>query len=211
MRDDQGRVVIDANSGLPKITNGITALVGNYNPDWLGGIRNAFYYKDLSVSFLVDIRQGGQNVSFTNAILYSDGTTEETLQGRDGGLIFGQNFFENETAVLEDGSANNVSFTSENFWRNFGGRNAPVGEAFVVDASNVRLRELVIGYRLPIEAGVVNSVRLSLVGRNLFFISNKAGNLDPEVFAGTGKGTIGTEQFAPPTQRSIGGSISVDF
>lgn len=211
LRDDQGRVVIDANSGLPKITNGITALVGNYNPDWLGGIRNAFYYKDLSVSFLVDIRQGGQNVSFTNAILYSDGTTEETLQGRDGGLIFGQNFFENETAVLEDGSANNVSFTSENFWRNFGGRNAPVGEAFVVDASNVRLRELVIGYRLPIEAGVVNSVRLSLVGRNLFFISNKAGNLDPEVFAGTGKGTIGTEQFAPPTQRSIGGSISVDF
>ena len=186
-------------------------MIGNFNPDWLGGIRNAFYYKDLSASFLVDIRQGGKTVSFTNAIMYADGLTEETLPGREGGLIFGQNFFENETAVLPDGSPNNLSFTSEAFWRNFGGRNAPVGEAFVVDASNVRLREVVIGYRLPINNGPLSSLRLSVVGRNLFFITNKAGNLDPEVIVGSSKGEVGTEAFAPPTQRSLGGSISLDF
>lgn len=210
-RDDQGRVVINSTTGLPNVTNGITALIGNFNPDWMGGIRNAFYYKDLSVSFLVDIRQGGKTVSFSNAIMYSDGLTEETLDGREGGLIFGQNFFEGETAVLEDGTPNNVSFDSETFWRNFGGRNAPVGEAFVVDASNVRLREFVIGYRLPFDNGPLSSLRLSVVGRNLFFFSNKAGNLDPEVIVNAGKGEVGTEAFAPPTQRSLGGSISLDF
>ncbi|HTI11319.1 MAG TPA: SusC/RagA family TonB-linked outer membrane protein, partial [Puia sp.] len=34
--------------------------IGNVNPDWIGGITNTFRYKDFSLSFLIDVRQGGK-------------------------------------------------------------------------------------------------------------------------------------------------------
>ena len=87
-----------------------------------------------------------------------------------------------------------------------GGRNAPTGEAFVRDASNVRLREMVLGYRLP-----KYKARISLVGRNLFFFSNKAKYVDPELTVGTGNNVDGQEAFSLPTTRSIGWSLEIDF
>ncbi|MEZ4825524.1 MAG: SusC/RagA family TonB-linked outer membrane protein [Bacteroidia bacterium] len=209
-KDDQGRVIIGSN-GLPVVTSGLTELVANYNPNWLGGIRNEFTWKNLTVSFLVDMRFGGSVTSLTNAILYADGLTEQTLDGREGGLVFGQNFFEEYEAVKEDGTPNDIQITSEQFWVNFGGRNAPVGEAFSYDATNIRMRELVLGYRIPVNAGGLNTVSVSVVGRNLFFFYNAAGDIDPEVLVGTGTASEGFSSFAPPTMRSIGGSISLDF
>ena len=209
-RDDQNRVLIGDN-GLPLISNGLTVPVANFNPDWLGGIRNQINWKDLSVSFLIDIRQGGSTASLTDAIVFGDGLTEETVQGREGGLIFGENFFADETAVKEDGSPNTTSFDAESFWRLVGGRNAPVGEVFARDASNMRLRELVIGYKLPIQNEVIKGARVSLVGRNLFFFYNRAETLDPESIVGTSKQAEGFESFAPPTTRSFGVNLKLDF
>jgi hypothetical protein len=34
-------------------------VIGNINPDWIGGINNTFRYKDLTLSFLIDVRKGG--------------------------------------------------------------------------------------------------------------------------------------------------------
>lgn len=210
-KDDQGRVIVGDN-GLPLVTNGLTELVANYNPDWLGGVRNELNYNNINLSFVVDIRAGGSVTSLTNAILYADGLTQQTIPGRDGGLVFGQDgFFDEYTAVTENGEPNNISITSEDFWRNFGGRNAPVGEAFSYDATNVRMRELVFGYRLPINNAGVKAITLSVVGRNLFFFYNAAGDIDPEVLVGTGKLAEGFQSFGPPTTRSIGGSLKIDF
>ena len=98
-RDEQGRVIVEAD-GLPRITSGLDAKVANFNPDWLGGVRNSFSYKNLNFSFLIDIRQGGTVASFTNAIMWADGATEATLAGREGGLIFGENVFANGNCSL---------------------------------------------------------------------------------------------------------------
>ncbi len=213
-RDEQGRVLV-GDDGIPKVTSGLDVQVGNFNPDWMGGIRNSFTYKNLNLSFLIDIRQGGTIVNNTNAIMFADGQTEETLIGRGGGLIFGDNFFPGEIAVQENGgAANTVGTNAEKMWSALGGRNAPVGEAFTSDASNVRLRELILGYSVPqsiIDHTGLNSVKLSLVGRNLFFFSNKAGNVDPEVFASTATNRQGLQQFGPPTQREIGLNIKFGF
>ena len=215
LRDDQGRVRIGAD-GLPMITSGLVARVANYNPDWLGGVRNSFTFKGLSFNFLIDIRKGGSISSLTNAIIYADGITEETLEGREGGLIFGENFFEDETAVLDaDGTTpNNIPITAEQFWVKVGGRNAPVGEVFTVDASNVRLREAVLGYTLPaslISGSPFRRISFSLVGRNLFFFSNSAKNIDPDVTVGTGKEAAGFDSFGPPTSRSYGFNLNLGF
>ena len=216
-RDDQGRVIVGAN-GVPLITTDYSVKVANFNPDWLGGIRNSFAYKNFNLSFLIDIRQGGSVLSFTNAILNADGATAETLVGRDGTAIFGQNVFGHETAVKEDGTPNDIQVSAQELWQNLGGRNTPVGEAFVRDASNVRLRELVFGYSLPsstLEKLPFESVSFSIVGRNLFFLSNKAGDLDPEVNTGirtrSGNETDGLASFAPPTSRSFGFNVKLGF
>lgn len=222
LRDSQGRVLIDAATGLPRVTPGFTVKVANYNPDWLGGIHNAFTYKNFSFSFLIDIRKGGSISSLGNAIIYADGLTEETLEGREGGLVFGENFYENETAVIGDGTeaegtalpANDIPITAQAFWLKVGGRNAPVGEMFTVDASNVRFREAVLGYSLPSSVlgnSPFRKVSISFVGRNLFFISNKAKNIDPDVTVGTGTAAWGYDAFGPPTARSYGFNLNLGF
>ncbi len=209
-RDEQGRVIVDSN-GLPEVTSGKTVKVANFNPDWAGGISNTLSYKNITLNFLIDHRQGGSYGSSTDGVLYGDGVAQETVEGREGGLIFGQNLFPNETAVLEDGSPNNIAITAQDFWRSVGGRNTPVGEAFIRDATNTRLRELTLGYSLPesiLEKLHLSALELSLVGRNLFFIYIK-GNWDPEILPSTRTSAEGFQAYVPPSQRSLGFNIRI--
>ncbi|WKX75639.1 TonB-dependent receptor [Zobellia laminariae] len=212
-RDDQNRVIVNAD-GTPSVTDGKSVLIGNYNPDWLGGISNSFRYKNLSLSFLIDIRQGGVIGSLTNAILASDGALDVTTIGRDGTLVFGDNVFGDLEVVKADGTANDIQTDAETFWASIGGRNAPVGEAFVEDASNIRMREITLGYSLPsslIDRTPFRNIKLTLVGRNLFFFSNSA-SVDPEVIVDpTLTSADGYESFSPPSTRSLGLNLKFGF
>ena len=218
-RDDQGNVLVDA-SGLPLVTPGKTVKVANFQPDWLSGINNTFKYKDFSLRALIDIRQGGQVAVFTEAILADAGLLDYTAQGRDGSLVFGENVYGELNAVLadEDGNptstTNNIEVEAEALWGRLGGRNAPVGEAFIRDASNIRLREVVLGYSLP--DGITSrlpfrSASVSLVGRNLFFFSNKTEYFDPEAVQSVDNNAEGLNSFSPPTTRSYGVSLNFGF
>ncbi len=212
-RDDQGRVII-ASNGLPRATSGSTVNLGNFNPDWQGGISSTISYRNFSASFLIDHRQGGVIATMTNAILSEYGQLEQTLEGREGGLVFGENFFAHETAVLEDGTNNNIEIDAESFWKTVGGEAAPVGEVFTDDATNTRLREVTIGYSLPqslIGQLGLTGVKVSLVGRNLFFIYKASENMEPDMTVGTGPGSQGFQNFAPPTMRSVGANLKIDF
>ena len=213
LRDSLGRVIIGTN-GVPKITPGRTVRIANFNPDWTGGITNSIAYKNFSLSFLIEHRQGGSIVSMTKAILDGSGLTQRTLEGRDGGLIFGQNFFSNEVAVKANGLPNDIPINAETFWLGVGGRNAPVGEVFVSKATNTRLRELTIGYSLPkklLTSLHVSNMKISLVGRNLFYIYRVSPDLDADLLQGTTPDSEGFQSFAPPTTRSLGINLKIDF
>lgn len=210
LRDDQNRVIVDAN-GMPRITAGRTVRIANFNPDWTGGISTSFAYKNFSLSALIEHRQGGELVSMTNAMLFAQGLTEQTLVGRDGGLVFGRDVFKNETAVLEDGTPNNIAIDAETFWTGIGGRNTPVGEAFVESATNTRLRELTVGYSIPIKSQRISSIQVSLVGRNLFFLHRASDSIEPDLMQGVSPDSEGFQAFPPPTTRSYGLNLRVDF
>lgn len=212
-RDADGNVLVGAN-GIPLITSGRTVRIANFNPDWTAGLSSSFSYKDFSLSFLIDHRQGGSLVSMTDAILYGDGMVDGTIVGRDGTLVFGENVFTNENAVQADGSHNNLATRAETFWTTVGGRNTPVGEAFVSDATNTRLRELTLGYSFPKSIWgrwPISGIKLSLVGRNLFFLHRAAKSIDPDYMQGTGPDSEGFQSFAPPTTRSFGLNLKIDF
>jgi TonB-linked SusC/RagA family outer membrane protein len=210
LRNDQGRVLVNGTTGLPLVSDGQTEYGGTYNPDWLGGITNTFTYKDFDLNFAIDFRQGGVIYSFTEANLASDGFSDYTLDGRDGFVVDG-------VVQTKDGSGNVISetenttaTTSEAYWQSLGGRNTPTGEPFCYDASNSRLRQAAIGYTHKFTNSPVNAVRISFEGRNLFFLYNKAGRLDPNLSSGN-TNVQGVEGFGLPSTRSFGMNLRVTF
>jgi len=85
---------------------------------------------------------------------------------------------------------------------------------YVLDATNVRLRELSIGYSLPgkwLNKTKISRVNISLVGRNLFFFYNAAIDIDPE--SGYSAGSYGNafEMNAMPATRSYGFNLTLNF
>lgn len=213
LRDSLGRVIVNTN-GLPQVTNSQSFNVGSYTPDWTGDISSTFNYKSWSLSFVISHRQGGIVESFTQASLDYLGLSKNTLQGRDGGLIFGQNIFKQYTAVTPDGKPNSIPITAQQLWTDVGNISLPVGEVYAQNATYTRLRELIIGYTLPqtfVNRLHLSSVGVSLVGRNLFFISRATPGLDPDMMAGTGMSDMGFSSYPPPTTRSFGANLNIGF
>lgn len=203
-RNASRQILVDA-TGLPRITAGKTVFMGNSRPDWTGGLNNRISYKSFVLSFLISARMGGFVSSFTNAVIYADGVTEKTLEGRASYIVDG---------VTDAGAKNTVATTAEKYWVKVGGRNTPAGEVFTYDASNIRLRELVFSYNLPnrmIRSLPFQSGSVSLVGRNLFFLMNKAEGFDPELTAGAQNTTVGLESFSLPSTRTIGINLNLSF
>lgn len=203
-RDASGRVIVGVN-GLPLITPGTTVDIGNSRPDWTGGISNTFNYKRFSFNALITARVGGNVSSFTNAIIYSDGQVTETLAGRSAYVYPG---------VTATGAPNTVATTAESYWKFVGGRNTPVGEVWSYSATNVRLREASLSYALPknlFKKAPFQAASVALVGRNLFFIVNKAKGFDPESTAGATNTSVGQEGFSLPATRQIGLNLNLSF
>ena len=72
-----GRYVIDEATGLYATTKVTTNVIGNREPDLLGGLNNNFRYKNLNFSFLFDIRKGGDIYNGTEYYLTSMGLSHE--------------------------------------------------------------------------------------------------------------------------------------
>ena len=203
-RNASGAIIVGA-TGLPLVTSTPSVDMGNSRADWNGGFTNTFNYKSFSLSALVTARVGGNVSSFTNAIIAFDGITTNTLAGRDSYLVPGVN---------AAGAPNTVTTTGEAYWKFVGGRNSPLGEVWSYSATNVRLREASLTYRLPktlFKKAPFQAASVSLTGRNLFFIVNKAPGFDPESTAGSTNTSVGQEGFSLPSTRQIGLNLNLSF
>ena len=186
--------------GIP-IASDANVLLGNAQPDWLGGWSNTFTYKDFSLSFLIDARMGGQIYSQTSAEMDANGVSARSLQYRESGVVVaGVN-------VATEG-VNTESISGQEYWTAMSG----ISENYIYDQDNIRLRELAIGYKIPVGSKFgLQSATVQLVGRNLFFLMNKADDIDPEAMFGTSIGVQGLSHNAMPTLRSIGLNLNLTF
>ena len=190
---------VDAN-GAP-IASDVDVYLGNAQPEWLGGWSNSISYKDFNLSFLIDARIGGKIYSQTSADLDEAGASARSLQYRESGVVL-------EGINTETGSANTVNISGQDYWTAM----SNISENYLYDQDNVRLRELSIGYRIPgVESIGLDSANLQLVGRNLFFFSKEAEDIDPEVMLGTSLGIQGMSHNQMPTMRSIGLNLTLNF
>jgi TonB-linked SusC/RagA family outer membrane protein len=210
-RDAYGNVIMYFN-GIPEVNWSVKC--ANFNPDWIGGISNNLTWKNFNFSTLIDIRWGGTYISGTEIICAGNGVLDYTTIGREGNLLFGRDVFKGEKGVTEYGEVNTVTTNAQNFWQSVGGEGAPIGEAFVRDATNIRMREMILGYNLPkalFSRSPFTAARVSLVGRNLFFLLNKAEQTDPEILTSSDNTAEGIEALAMPTTCTFGISLVFDF
>ena len=197
--DDNGNHLVNA-EGIP-IASTPDNLLGNAQPDWLGGWTNSFTYGDFSLRLQIDARIGGQIYAQTSASLDGAGASERSLLYRESGVTL-------DAINTGTNATNTAAITGQQYW----GAMSGIAEGYIYDQDNIRLRELAIGYRLPkMESVGIQGGSVQLIGRNLFFLSKSADDIDPEVMLGTTLGSQGFESFNMPTLRSIGVNLTLDF
>ncbi|MEM7038387.1 MAG: TonB-dependent receptor, partial [Bacteroidota bacterium] len=234
-RDEAGNPLVNA-EGL-YIKDGFQVL-GNTQPDFLAGITNKVRYKNFSLSFLVDIRKGGEMYAATNmyGMGYS-GNFVETLEGREawyaseearneagmqphewtatGGFLAEGVYADGTMLDGADvsGQQNGTYMNPETYWAQFSNWGDELHEPHVYDAGFVKLREVMLSYSLP--KRVASSIRaqriqLAFVGRNLWVIHKNVPNIDPESYYSNSNGQ-GIEYGSYPTTRSLGVDIKIDW
>jgi TonB-linked SusC/RagA family outer membrane protein len=206
-RDSQGRIVHETSRGypVPVIVNNRKILGFGVPPQQIG-IGASFRYKDFNAGFLIEGKSGGQIYSGTNNRLIGYGLHKMTVPagGREAGMV--------PDGVLEDGSVITTSLDyaqQQAYW----GRYNDAAEAGIRDSDYMRLRQLSIGYNIPsdaLEGTFIQSASVSLIGKNLFFLSNDVENVDPES-AYNSNNSQGLEFSGMPVPRTIGFNVNLKF
>lgn len=214
--NEQGQKLIGANGYYVQSATS-NEIIGNVNPDWIGGITNTLKYKDLALSFLIDTRQGGDVFSLDMYYGLATGILPETAGTNDKGNPVRSPIADGGGVILPgvkqaDGKPNDIRVSAVNYGV-YGYRRNPAA-AFVYDASYVKLREVSLTYSLP--KGVVSKIHpikgidFSLIGRNLWIIHKNLPYADPE--EGMSSGNVqGYQTGAYPTARTFGFNAKVRF
>ena len=173
--------------------------LGTAQPDFLAGWINTFRYGNYTLSFQIDGRFGGQFYSNTSRNLDVAGVSERSLQYRESGVTL-------DGINSATGAPNTEAITGQEYWGSLAVQN------YIYDQDNIRLRELSIGYQIPnTQSYGIQSASLQLVGRNLFFFSKDAPDVDPEMTLGTAIGAQGFNLNNLPSTRSLGVNLTLNF
>lgn len=212
--DEAGNKVVGANGQYLLSDN--DEIIGNFNPDWTGGLRNMFRYKNLALSFLIDVQKGGDVFSLDTWYGYATGLYANTAFINDLGNPVRNTLADGGGVILpgvkEDGSPNDIRVGAHNYGNPWGYIRTP-NKAHVYDASFVKLRNVTLSYDLPenlIQNTFIKKFTISAIGRNLWIIHKNVPYSDPE--AGLSAGNIqGYQSGAYPAIREIGASVKIEF
>ncbi len=211
LRDDNGNIVIDddpnsGNYGL-QIADPDLKVIGDPTPDFTMGFNNTFTYKNWSLNFLLEWKEGGEMWNGTEWALSFFGRSEIT-ENRGEQLVI-------EGVKQSDGSPNDIVATIDQYYYQSSGLSGfgSVDEAFIQDTSWLRLRTLNLSYDLTqdLRSKYLDSVVLTLTGNNLWLDTPYRG-VDPETsLTGAGSNAQGVDYFNNPGTKSFGFGLSVTF
>lgn len=201
LRDAQGRQVFGGNGVALRTPELIT--FGSALPKWVGGFNNAFHYKGISFSFLIDFKLGNKMLSGTNFNAIRHGLHKMTLPGRAEGGIIGE-------GVDINGNVNTVVAPVQGYWEVV--RSLALIEPAVYSGGYWKLRQITLGYDftkfLP-EKFPVKAARLSLVANNVAMLKKWVDNIDPESFGFGSDNVVGMEGTGVPTTRGVGFNLNI--
>jgi TonB-linked SusC/RagA family outer membrane protein len=198
-----GSIVVDG-SGLP-INGGKLVPLGTVLPKLYGGLNNELsFLKNFTLSFLIDYNFGNKVISSTHRNGLTYGLSDETLAGREGGLVV--------DGVTATGTKNTVNVTGQNYWQTLSSR---ITSVHVLDGDFIKLRQVAFSYDIPKDilnkTKVIKGAQLSLTARNLLILYKKADNIDPEESFGSTVQYYGIEGRNLPPTRSYGVNLKLSL
>ncbi len=217
--DASGNYVLNAN-GFPNAAAEKEIGVGDPNADFRAGFGINIYYKNLSLTSVIETSQGNDVWNGTFGVLNYFGIHQDTAiktVSDTGATIVNSAGTEIPASAtfrgyLEDFGGGPVAVDSV-WWTTNGGGFGDVGEPFIMDGSWIKMREVTLSYNLT-EAFVkdlgLTNLSLSVSGRNLFLWSAIDG-FDPENnLTGASRGR-GLEYFSNPGTSSFLTTLRLQF
>jgi len=217
VKNSKGQHEVDS-LGRPVTANGIgnpQGLIGNFNPKETMGFTNTFRYKAFSLRVLMDGRIGGVIVDGTEMNLAFSGIPDVTSKYREGGL--------NLNGVNANGTAVSTTINAQTFWQTVSNQRYGTAEFFTYNATNFRVRELSLGYEIPLHStAIIKAAKISAVARNVFWlyrgesildipgIGKRKMTFDPDMSLGNGN-FQGISYGTLPATRSYGLNLQLTF
>lgn len=203
--DNQGNKIIGANGYY--VPTATPVFLGSYLPEYNGGLRNTFRYKNFTISALIDRQKGGKYFSTTHMWgMYSGMLEKSAANGiRENGIVL------DGVVKQSDGSFAPNSKVLDGYTYAISHYNR-VDAANVFDASYWKLRELTIGYTIPkpLLGDAVKDLTITAFARNLF-TWGLAWDLDPETASYASGNVQGLEGGSLPSTRTVGLNVQFKF
>jgi len=178
-------------------------VVGNPNPDFIGGLSNNIAYKGIELSFMFQWTVGGD-------IYNGGGRFQET----------NADFFDNNTVYQLNRWQNPGDITDVPQARLFGGNGTAHSSRYLQDGSYLRLKSASISYNLPssiVSKARMESIKIYVSGHNLLTFTEygddgRAG-WDPEVNADFRASNIGlgNDFYSAPQSKIISIGVKLGF
>ena len=213
-RTDKSKPLLIGANGFPISSLTRRKLLGNSQPDWIGGMSNNFTYKRVTLSTLIDARWGFEKFNRLENFNSAFGIAYYTTNRRS---------FYTFPGNLADGTPNTkqvwlgqaigpdgVNY-GEGYYRLY---HRSLSEPFVQDASWIRLRSASLSYSLPskwLPRKAVRNASVAITGNNLLLRTDYYG-LDPEsISADSGSNVDGSAGMTYPAARTFLFSLNVGF
>jgi TonB-linked SusC/RagA family outer membrane protein len=186
---------------------------GSVLPDYTGGFQNTFtIMKNFTVNVNIDYSWGGKFFSLSDFWGTFSGLTARTATLNDRGIPVRDDVANgggvHVTGVDNTGKPVDYYVEAQTYYHQFRGAN--IGEASIYDLSFVKMRELSIGYRIPVaKLGIgkyVNSATFSVISSNPWLIYSKVKDFDPSEIS-----SVYGEDGQFPGTRAIGVNLKIGF
>ena len=213
---EDGKLIVGSD-GQPILTTELQDTGKNMNPDWIGGVTTAFYYKGFSLSGALDIRKGGYMFSRSKNLMQFTGNGSITTYNQRRPFIIPNSVYEdgteNTTPIMLGGGDYEVG-DYQAYYNDYGWGLG--GEAYLVNKSYVKLRNITLAYQLPksiVNQLYLSDVTLSLFCNNVFTWTHKSNTfIDPESSTRGNdlEGQFG-ELYVNPSCRTFGFNVGIKF
>jgi TonB-linked SusC/RagA family outer membrane protein len=224
LQRDQDGDIIYSRGGFPRTTNSPEVL-GNFQPDWTGGLSTTISYGNLTASALVSGQMGGDVYSLSNKFGMYSGLLTNTVKNDQretgvvpDGVVIPQGEDLSNSSNWQGTPYSDVSgrLPAATYWKNWffaGGVGGPAGRAYLYDATHLKLQEVSLSYQLPQKwfgGFALRRASVAVTGSNLGFLYKEAANIDPTATLGAGN-VQGIEAAQIPPQRQYTLRVNLNF
>jgi TonB-linked SusC/RagA family outer membrane protein len=200
--DDQGMYVNDPDKHWGSVVPRVT-----------GGLVNTLNYKNFQLNFNIDYQVGGHFFSLSEMWGHYSGLLRATAATNDKGWNVRDDVADGGGVHVVGVAASNgrpvdMYIDAQTYYHQF--YNSQIAEPFVHSLTFVKLREVSIGYQIPVQkmkiSKIFKAATFSIVSRNPWLIYRETASFDPSEISGV-QGEDG--QF--PGTRSLGANLKIYF